>query len=154
MSGTSKIKRDNERIKLNGEVFTPPQLVCDMLDKLPKETWYKGKTFLDPACGNGNFLVEILERKLKRKHGPLDALRTIYGIELMADNVEECRIRILKIIATHEEVTAEHIQVVLTNIVCADALKYDMEFEEQKKPNYSETRKWINRVFRYAPESL
>ena len=60
-------KREH-RSKRNAEVFTPPTLVKQMLDKLPEQLWEDGKTFCDPACGNGNFLIAILWRKLELGH--------------------------------------------------------------------------------------
>jgi hypothetical protein len=86
------------RSDIYGEVFTPPELVNKMLDKLPPGVWARGDeswTFLDPACGNGNFLVEVLRRHLDGGVSPDDALRSIYGIDIMPDNVLECRHRLL-----------------------------------------------------------
>jgi len=60
--------RTKERIKRTAEIFTPAFLVNEILDKLTEygpEIWNEEKTFLDPACGNGNFLIEILKRKLE-----------------------------------------------------------------------------------------
>lgn len=80
----------NERAKQTAEVFTPTWLAQQMLSKLPETVWEEGKTFCDPACGNGNLLVEVLKEKLKRGHDPLRALQTIYGVDIMEDNVREC----------------------------------------------------------------
>ena len=88
---TLEEKRKN-RVKITAECFTPPDLVCEMLDKLLQELWDDPtKSFLDNSAGNGNFLVQILERKLKQGHKPLQALSTIFGIELLPDNVEEMK---------------------------------------------------------------
>jgi len=57
-------ERRSERKKQTAEVFTPPKLVSDMLDKLPDTVWEDGKTFCDPACGDGNFLIQVLWRKI------------------------------------------------------------------------------------------
>ena len=67
-----------------------------MLDKLDNEMWVENKTFCDPTSGNGNFLVEILKRKLKLGYTKEESLSTIYGVELMYDNVEEIKQRLLK----------------------------------------------------------
>lgn len=65
--------RRKNRQKQTAEIFTPPYLVNEMLDKLTEygpEIWEEGKTFIDPACGNGNFLIEVLKRKLDLGHNP------------------------------------------------------------------------------------
>lgn len=121
------------RIKQNGEVFTPLELVDEILDKLSPEVWQPKKTFLDPSAGNGNFLVRVLERKLKQGHKTKQALKTIYGVELMKDNTEECKQRLLEIVASHESITDQEARkkygkIVDKNIVCSDALfKWDFE---------------------------
>jgi len=86
------------RRKTTAEDFTPSFLVNEMLEKLPKEVWEANKTFCDPACGNGNFLIEVLRKKLKHSHSPIDALKSVYGCDIMEDNVEECRLRLIKVI--------------------------------------------------------
>jgi type I restriction-modification system DNA methylase subunit len=117
------IKHRN-RVKQFGEVFTPPSLVDKMLDKLPSELFKDPeKTFLDPSCGNGNFLVHILQRKLDNNIKPIKALMTIYGVEIQQDNVEECRKRLLEIAGD----TVLHKKIVEHNIVCADAFVWDYE---------------------------
>ena len=124
------------RRKMTGEVFTPTPLVADMLDELPGNVWEDPeKTFCDAACGSGNFLVECLRRKLSHGHDPLEALSTIYGVDLMPDNVRECQERLLALMPT---ATANEIEVVLTNIVCANSLEYDFDFD--RKPTAEEIR--------------
>ena len=90
------LTRSKERVKELGEVFTPAALVSEMLDKMPADTWLPGKTWLEPSCGTGNFLVQILQRKLAKGHPPLQALSTIYGVDIMKDNVVESRKRLLQ----------------------------------------------------------
>ena len=72
------------------EVFTPDFIVKDMCDLVPSEIWQNiESTFLEPACGNGNFLVEILARKYKLCKTPKDglkALASVVGIDIQADN--------------------------------------------------------------------
>lgn len=145
-------ERRAERAKQTAEVFTPPRLVKQMLNKLPKEVWKKGKTFIDPACGNGNFLVAVLWRKIERGHNPLHALQTIYGVDIMRDNIQECRLRLLKLTSVHESITEEHIKAVFTNIVYVDiekheggALDYDYAFRGKnvKKANIDRWMSWI-----------
>ena len=91
------LTKSKARVKELGEVFTPAALVTEMLDKLPADCWLPDKTFLEPSCGNGNFLVQILQRKLNNNHQPLQALSTIYGVDIMKDNVVESRKRMLQI---------------------------------------------------------
>lgn len=111
-----------DRIKLLGEVFTPTELVIEMLEKLPDETWDEGKTFLDNSCGNGQFLAAVAI--IKRELGHKDYLSTIYGVDLMQDNVDECKERLLAIAGDTEENRA----IVDRNIVCHDGLTYDYSF--------------------------
>ena len=125
----------DRRVNDTAEVFTPPDTVSDMLDILPKKTWKPGKTYLDPACGNGNILVGILIRKIEMyKHKPLDALKTVYGADNIDSNVDEARLRLLKVVAKHEPITEAHVVAVLKRVVCADFFKYDFEFAEDPDP--------------------
>jgi len=127
--GISKIIDEKQyRIKRNGEIFTPPELANKLLSALPREVWQKDKTFLDPACGDGNLLIAVLQRKIELGHKPLEALKTLYGVDIMPDNVEGCRNRLLQVVSAIEEITSEHKEIVLTNIVNANALEYDFLF--------------------------
>ena len=95
---TNKQVKSKQRKRDFGEVFTAEREVKAMCDLIPKETWDNiESTFLEPACGNGNFLVEILARKFERckdeKDG-LKALASIVGIDIQADNIEESRKRL------------------------------------------------------------
>lgn len=95
--------KSRKRVADHGEVFTPRWLVDDMLDLVKGETERIDSRFLEPACGSGNFLVPVLERKLaavearhgrsefEKRHYALFALMCIYGIELLEDNAVECR---------------------------------------------------------------
>jgi type I restriction-modification system DNA methylase subunit len=94
---TQPLTKSKARVKQLGEVFTPPELVNEMLDRLPAELWTDpSKTYIDPACGTGNFLVEVVRRKIEAGSTPLQALETTYGIDIMEDNVLECRQRLLE----------------------------------------------------------
>lgn len=120
----SGIERDKNRIKKTAEVFTPTPLVQEILNKLDPELFKDStKTFLDPSCGDGQFLSEVLIRKLKNGIDFETALSTIYGVDLMQDNVDLCRERLLC-----GQTNLRHI--VEKNIVCADALTYDYTFGE------------------------
>src|SRR3954449_13612217 len=97
--------RSRQRVADHGEVFTPDWLVEDMLDLVKDESERIDARFLEPACGSGNFLVPVLTRKLttvharygksdfERRHQALLGLMSIYGIELLDDNVAECRLK-------------------------------------------------------------
>lgn len=101
--------KSKQRVTDHGEVFTNECEVNAMLDMVDQETRRIDSRFLEPACGNGNFLAEVLRRKLavvakRYKKNPREyekymfvALASIYGVELLADNVKECRVRLAKI---------------------------------------------------------
>jgi len=116
------IDRDTSRIKKTAEVFTPTNLVNKMLDELPPELFSDpSKKFLDNSCGDGQFLSEILIRKIENNIEFDVALSSIYGIDLMPDNVDLCRNRLL--------CNQEHLRhIVESNIVCADSLTYHYKF--------------------------
>jgi len=117
--------RSRERIKKYGEVFTPPELIQEMLDKIPDGAVENPtKTVIDPACGDGNFLVEVLRMRLAANQPVTQSLATIFGVEIQCDNVEECRQRLLDIAGD----TPLHRRIVSKNIVCANTFEYDMSF--------------------------
>ena len=118
----SGVERDRSRVKATGEVFTPTPLVQEMLDQIPSNQFNDPtKTFLDPSCGDGQFLGEVLIRKMENGSTFEQALSTIYGVDLMQDNVDLCRERLL--------CGQEHLRhIVERNIVYHDALTYDYSF--------------------------
>ena len=101
--------KSKKRVADHGEVFTAEREVNAMLDLVKHETDRIESRFLEPACGDGNFLAEILRRKLaivKKQYGknPHDyekyavvAVSSIYGVELLVDNAQECRARLFDI---------------------------------------------------------
>src|SRR3954464_14498773 len=105
--------KSKQRIADHGEVFTPDWMVEAMLKLVKDETERIDSRFLEPACGSGNFLVQILQRKLaavelkfgksdfERRHYALLALMCTYGIELLADNIAECRANMLELFADY-----------------------------------------------------
>lgn len=133
--------KSKRRVADHGEVFTPEWLVEAMLDLVKGETERIDSRFLEPACGSGNFLVQILRRKLaavefkygksdfERRHYALLALMCIYGIELLPDNIGECRANLLDILADYLKLdnSAEFHRaasyVLSHNLVHGDALK-------------------------------
>ena len=140
---TQQVK-SKQRVSEHGEVFTAEREVKAMCDLVKQETERIDSRFLEPACGDGNFLAEVLERKLavvknKYKKSPLDyeknsllAVSSLYGIDIMADNVEICRERLYKIWAKQyksvckkeccEDVNKSIRFILSRNIVCGNAL--------------------------------
>src|SRR5947207_911337 len=132
--------RSKQRVADHGEVFTPPWMVEKMLDLVKGETERIDSRFLEPACGSGNFLVPVLQRKLaavevkfgktefERQHYSLLAVMCSYGIELLADNIAECRANMLEVFATYlnlseaDELYRAASYVFSQNLVHGDAL--------------------------------
>lgn len=133
--------KSKQRVADHGEVFTPEWMVEAMLDLVKSETERIDSRFLEPACGSGNFLVKILRRKLaavelkfgrsdfEKRHYALLGLMCIYGIELLEDNIAECRANMLEIFADYleleepDELYRAASYVLSRNIVHGDALK-------------------------------
>jgi len=109
--------KSKQRVADHGEVFTPAWMVDAMLNLVKDETERIDSRFLEPACGSGHFLVQILRRKLaavelkygksdfERRHYALFGLMCIYGIELLADNIADCRQNLLDIFAEYLNLT-------------------------------------------------
>ncbi len=132
--------KSKHRVADHGEVFTPAWMVEAMLDLVKDETERIDSRFLEPACGSGNFLVQIVRRKLaavELKYGKSDferrqyallALMCIYGIELLPDNIAECRANVLEILAEYlnlnasDELYRAASYVLSQNLVHGDAL--------------------------------
>jgi type I restriction-modification system DNA methylase subunit len=105
--------KSKQRVADHGEVFTPDWLVEKMLDLVKGETERIDARFLEPACGSGNFLVPILQRKLaavelkfgksefEKRHYALLGLMCAYGVELLEDNIAECRANMLEVFADY-----------------------------------------------------
>ncbi len=140
----NKQVKSRKRVSDHGEVFTSKREVDAMLDLVKDETVRIESRFLEPACGNGNFLAEILRRKLNvvkarymksqlefERYAVL-AVSSIYGVELLQDNVEECRIRLFGIFddiytnsyfETSKDKCRRSVQFILNrNILWGDAL--------------------------------
>jgi hypothetical protein len=138
--GAERLVKSRQRVADHGEVFTPAWLVADMLDLVKSETERIDSRFLEPACGSGNFLIPVLERKLaavqvrygasdfERHHYGLLAVMCVYGIELLADNAAECRARLLATFAKFVKATEGDAwwsaaqRVLALNIIEGDAL--------------------------------
>lgn len=136
--------KSRQRVQDHGEVFTNPREVNAMLDMVKQETERIDSRFLEPACGNGNFIAEVLRRKLavvtaRYRKSPDEwtryafvAVASIYGVDILADNVAECRERLFKIVEAAAKSAIklacdrrflDAIEFVLEkNILCGDAL--------------------------------
>ncbi len=135
---------NRQRVIDHGEVFTPPSVVNNMLDLVAHECERIDSRFLEPACGDGNFLAEVLRRKLltvgkrnaqnrgKWERDAVLAVCSLYGIDLLADNIATCRDRLLKIVndahaarfkdLLPEDATRAVAYILSKNIVQGDAL--------------------------------
>ena len=136
--------KSKQRIADHGEVFTGEREVNAMLDLVKQETERIDSRFLEPACGNGNFLAEILRRKLavvKSRYGKnagdyeryaVVAVSSVYGVELLPDNANECRKRLFEIFdkeytancktEANDETRDAVLRILKHNILCCDAL--------------------------------
>lgn len=137
-----KIIKSRQRVKDFAEVFTPSHIVKDMCDLIPDSVWNNiESTFLEPACGNGNFLVEIYRRKLKRckdERDGLKALASMVGIDIQPDNCEECRKRLmtqyLEAFPNANEVCILLAAGILqNNIICGDSLKIQEQWVKENE---------------------
>ena len=91
----SGVDRMTDRVKETGEVFTPTDLVIKIIQSVPTDSFEPGKTVLDPACGDGQFLVVVKWFKVLRfDMSEKESLEDIYGVDIMRDNVDLCKIRL------------------------------------------------------------
>lgn len=130
------------RVKRFGEVFTPDKIVNDMLDLVDSNIdtsidKYISTTFLEPSCGDGQFLIRILSRKLEmvknmplenRQLGLIKSLASIYAVDIQADNIREAQIRMFKL-ATGEEITTFDLE----NKINTIRIELGIEYTEQLK---------------------
>ena len=134
--------KNKMRVEKYGEVYTGYRQVNDMINLMKKEIECISSTVLEPACGNGNFLKEVLKRKLKSvleiddlyllKKNMLVALTSIYGIDIQLDNIKECRLMLLNTIKDYykflvkdelDEKTILAAEYILNrNIICGNTL--------------------------------
>jgi hypothetical protein len=132
--------KSKQRVADHGEVFTPAWMVDAMLDLVKGESERIDSRFLEPACGSGNFLVRVLQRKLtavelrfgksafEKRHYALLAVMCTYGIELLTDNIAECRANMLEVFADYlnldeaEDLYRAASYVLSQNLIHGDAL--------------------------------
>jgi len=144
--------KSKKRVNDHGEVFTSKKEVEAMLELVKQETENIDSKFLEPACGTGNFLVEILERKLavvKKRYAKnqieyerysILALMNIYGVELLLDNTQTCRDRLFGIFTHHytglfKKGKTEYLKtaefIIERNVLCGDALTLKTSIEQK-----------------------
>jgi len=162
--------KSRQRVADHGEVFTSGWMVEDMLNLVKDESERIDSRFLEPACGSGNFLKVVLSKKLRtvqskygksefeKRHQALFSLMCIYGIELLGDNIEECRQLLLDIFASflmigEEDTWYQAARAVLkANILQGDALTLrtsEGEHIEFPEWGYLGSGKYQRRDFRY-----
>ena len=123
----SGVDRMTDRVKETGEVFTPTDLVIEMLMGMPTSMFAPGKTVIDPACGDGQFLIAVKWLKVIEFNMSQDeALEDIYGVDIMRDNVDLCKKRLEG-----------------GNIVMGNTLEPNIRLDEQTVEEYRLMRKWF-----------
>ena len=137
---TRVARRKNSKVNTQ-EFFTPCSIVKRMCDKIPDDEWSDPeKTFLESSFGNGQFVVYIIWNRIQHGVDWQTALKTLYGVELMADNVIETHDRVIDLLTKlgieFDERTAR--KIMKKNLVCSDFFKWDFE---HWKPIFCETDK-------------
>ena len=123
----SGVDRMTDRVKETGEVFTPTDLVIEILMGMPTSMFAPGKTVIDPACGDGQFLVAVKWLKVIEFNMSQDeALEDIYGVDIMRDNVDLCKRRLEG-----------------GNIVMGNTLEPNTRLDEQTDEEHRLMRKWF-----------
>jgi hypothetical protein len=169
-SASEDLVKSKQRVADHGEVFTPSWMVEDMLDLVKDESERIDSRFLEPACGSGNFLKSILIRKLQvvqvkygksdfeKRHQALFGLMCIYGIELLEDNIKECRQNLLSVFNEFVGEDANPVwskaaySVLMANILQGDALtltRADGSHIEFPEWGYLGAGKFQRRDFRF-----
>ena len=158
--------KSKERVRDQGEVFTAEREVNAMLELVQNETERIESRFLEPACGDGNFLAPILERKLEvvaarykksqleYERNVLIAIGSIYGVEFLKDNVKDCRKRLYAIFQAHykslygkkikEAVSKSAKAIIARNILWGDALSLKTPDEKADPIVFSEWSRPFN----------
>ena len=139
-----KRRKSSECNKGSQEYFTPYSIVKRMCDKIPDEDWADPtKTFLESSFGNGQFVVYIVWNRIQHGVDWETTLKTLYGVELMTDNVLECHDRVIDLLTKLNIDFDEHTarKIMKENLVCSDFFKWDFE---QWRPIKENTKKSKN----------
>ena len=135
--------KSKERVQKYGEVFTPQWVVEKMCDELPDEAWKPETTFLEPSCGEGVFILEILRRKFencKTRKDYRTALKSVYGFEIQADNVKITIENVINLYKKYFKISQSDIEIINDHIIMCDGLKImRMLNEEQKQTETNKT---------------
>lgn len=136
-----------ERVKKYGEVFTAQKEVDAMLDMLPPETFEPTVTFLEPCCGEGIFVLEVLRRKFaqcKTKENFHEAIRSVYAMDIQAENVEKTIIAITELCETVFRLNQKDRDTIRGHIIQADSLKIMAMMNELNAVEAEAARKEAN----------
>lgn len=127
--GEENLTKSKERVAKYGEVFTPQwcvEMMCNQLEENSPGAFMPEKTFLEPSCGEGAFILEILRRKFancKNRRDYTVALRSVYGFELLADNVAATIRNITELCKEYFKPTKAELEIINDHIIQCDALK-------------------------------
>ena len=137
----TRVARRKDKETNSQEFFTPYSIVKRMCEKIPDSDWSNPeKTFLEPSFGNGQFILYIIWKRINSGISWKDTLSTLYGVELMEDNVQETKERILNLLDSLdiEYSRCEAQEIMDHNLVCSDFFKWDFDnwkpIEEEKEP--------------------
>jgi hypothetical protein len=129
-------RKNNKNGKSTAEFFTPYEIVKKMAEKVSEEVWADPtKTFCEPCFGNGQFVLYIIWKRLTCGIEVKQVFETLYGVELMADNVAETKERIFNLLNTMQvEYNKEEIKQILDeHLVCSDFFEWDFENWKKKE---------------------
>ena len=127
--------RSKENVRNNGEVFTPTYIVDDMLKLIPVKTWKDPEyVFLEPTCGNGQFLVRIFQKRIDSNIPVLDALNTIIGMDISEENIIDSRKRLFELASQIKRINKAKAKAIIINNIFQvdDSLKVLKEYGEGK----------------------
>lgn len=126
-----KRRKNNKEGKSTAEYFTPYSIVKRMCDKVSDEDWADPKkTFLEPSCGNGQFVIYMIWNRLQHGVDWKTALKTCFALDLMQDNVDEMKEKVHKMlsqICTDTYNKASATRIMNKNFVCANFFTWDFE---------------------------
>ena len=135
----TKLTRSKERVAALGEVFTPDHIVDDMHKLIPDESWANpSMIYLEPTCGNGQFVVKAVEKKIEAGLSPIDSCNTVFGMDIMVDNIEECRKRVWDLVKYQvPQAYRDRLRAIIINNI----------FQVKDSLDYIKTGKWEEKKF-------
>lgn len=137
-------QKRKDRHHITQEDFTPPEVIDMLFKDIPQDLYTDfSKKFCDPCAGIGNILVYVLNKRLeycKSENDILNALSTLYGVELMEDNLEELHYTLLNAILINSKYNSDIFiskiwEILKRNFICSDAMEWNFEKWEKKKSN-------------------